>query len=426
MPRPPGTRRPRAARTAPALSRGEPSVPTPTAATLRDDMLLDPSVTFLNHGSFGATPRPVFEAYQRWQLELERQPVEFLGRRSDDLMDAARAPLARYLGADPESVAYVPNATHGVNVVARSMTFRPGDEILGTDLEYGACDRTWEHIAGRSGATYIRQHVPLPATTPEAMADAIWAGVTPRTRVIYLSHITSGTALTLPVEELCRRAREAGILSVIDGAHAPGHIPLDLEAIGADVYTGNLHKWLSAPKGSGVLYVRPEHHDWMEAPIVSWGWYDGSASRRESHSEFTNRTQWQGTRDLAAFLATPAAIEYQEAHDWPAVRERCHGLALRARREIVDRWGEAPLSPEPDASGWPWFVQMVTCPLPQLDGLELKRRMYDEFRVEAPITWWNDRVFIRLSFQGYNDENDLDRALAALDALVPQLAAARA
>ncbi len=396
------------------------------AETLRADMLLDPTVAFLNHGSFGATPRPVFEAYQRWQLELERQPVEFLGRRGDALMDEARNALAAYVTADPGSIAYVPNATTGVNVVARSLDLEPGDEVLGTDLEYGACDRSWEHICGRSGATYVRQPVPLPAREPEEMADAIWAGVTPRTRVIYLSHITSGTALRLPVELLCARAREAGILSVIDGAHAPGQIPLDMGAIGADVYTGNLHKWLSAPKGSGFMFVRPEHHEWMEAPIVSWGWVDGSASRRrrEEATEFVNRTQWQGTRDLAAYLATPDAIAYQEAHDWPAVRARCHAMAEDALQRAVDRWGEEPLSFPATRSGYEWFAQMVCLPLPPVDGAELKQRMYDEFKVEAPVTWWRDRVFLRLSFQGYNTPDDLERAMAALDALVPALAPA--
>ncbi|MGI9253519.1 MAG: aminotransferase class V-fold PLP-dependent enzyme, partial [Thermomicrobiales bacterium] len=160
---------------------------------------------------------------------------------------------------------------------------------------------------------------------------------------------------------------------------------------------------------------------WMEANIVSWGWFEGSGSRREGVTEFVNRTQWQGTRDLAAYLASPAGIAYQAANDWPEVRKRCHQLALEARREIVARWGETPLSPEPVPGGYPWFLQMVCCPLPKVDGLVLKARMYDEYRVEAPITNCNDRVFIRLSFQGYNDRGDLDRALAALDALVPQL-----
>ncbi|MBA3415066.1 MAG: aminotransferase class V-fold PLP-dependent enzyme, partial [Chloroflexia bacterium] len=274
---------------------------------MRDEFLLNPEVVFLNHGSFGATPIPVFDAYQRWQRELERQPVEFLSRRADELLDAARAPLAAYLNADPGSLVYLPNATTGINVVARSLRLEPGDEVLGNDLEYGACDETWRYLCERSGAAYVRQPIPLPVESPEALADALWAGVTPRTRVIYLSHVTSGTALTLPVAEVCRRARAAGILSVIDGAHTPGHLPLDLAAIGADAYSGNLHKWLCAPKGSGFLFVRPEHHAWIESAIVSWGWVEGSDARRPEATEFVNRNQRQGTRDLAAYLATPAA-----------------------------------------------------------------------------------------------------------------------
>ena len=243
---------------------------------MRDLYLLDPDVHFLNHGSFGATPRPVFDEYQRWQRELERQPVEFLGRRSDGLLDAARAAVAAYLGTERDNLVFVLNATHGVNIVARSLDLRPGDEVLTTDLEYGACDETWAYLVGKAGAKVVRMPVELPVDDPVAVVEAVWAGVTPRTRVLYLSHITSGTALTLPIGELCRRARATGILSVIDGAHAPGHVPVDLDALGADVYTGNLHKWLSAPKGSGMLYVRPEHQAWMESTIVSWA---GSRSR---------------------------------------------------------------------------------------------------------------------------------------------------
>jgi len=390
--------------------------------SLRDEYLLDPGVVFLNHGSFGATPIPVFEEYQRWQRELERQPVEFLGRRADALLDAARAPLAAYLNVDPGCLVFVPNATTGVNVVARSLRLAPGDEVLGTGLEYGACDETWRYLCERSGATYVRHHLPLPAEAPEAIADAIWSGVTPRTKVVYLSHVTSGTALTLPVEEICRRARQAGILSVIDGAHAPGYLPLDVAAVGADVYAGNLHKWLSAPKGSGFLSVRPEHHDWIEAPIVSWGWIDGSGFRRGAATGLVNRNQWQGTRDLAAFLATPAAIRFQRERDWPTVRARCHELAKDARRRVAALTGVSPLSPEPEPGGFPWFVQMVACPLPPVDGKALKRRMYDEDRVEAPVTAWGDRHCLRLSFQGYNTEADLDAAVASLSRLLPEVA----
>ncbi|MCX7839008.1 MAG: aminotransferase class V-fold PLP-dependent enzyme, partial [Anaerolineae bacterium] len=217
--------------------------------TLKDEFLLDPNIVFLNHGSFGATPRVVFEAYQRWQRELERQPVEFLGRRFADLMRTARAALAEYVHADANDVVYVPNATTALNIVARSLPLQPGDEILTTDHEYGAMNRMWRFIARKTGAVYRAQPIPVPVTTPEDFIEQLWAGVTSRTRVVFLSQITAPTALIFPVREICRRARDAGIISIVDGAHAIGQIPLDLEDIGADFYTSNLHKWLCCPKG---------------------------------------------------------------------------------------------------------------------------------------------------------------------------------
>jgi isopenicillin-N epimerase len=203
--------------------------------------LLRKGVTFLNHGSFGACPTPVFETYRRWQRELEEQPVEFLGRRIDDLLRAAREPLARELGAQPDDLVVVPNATHGVNIVARSLDLDVGDEVVVTELEYGAVQRTWRYICGQRGATYRPARVSLPVTSHEAVADEIWSAVTPRTRVVVISHITSATALILPVAEICRRARAAGILTLVDGAHAPGQIPLSLAELGADFYAGNCH-----------------------------------------------------------------------------------------------------------------------------------------------------------------------------------------
>ncbi|MBU0496050.1 MAG: aminotransferase class V-fold PLP-dependent enzyme [Chloroflexi bacterium] len=208
---------------------------------LRDLFLLRPDVIFFNHGSFGACPRPVFEAYQAWQLELERQPVEFLGRRHAALMHEARAALEAFVGAAADDLVYIPNATTGVNIVARSLPLAPGDEVLTTDHEYGAMDRTWRFVCGQRGTRYVRQPVPLPITSVEQVVDAIWAGVTPHTRVLFLSHITSPTAVTLPVTELVHRAREAGLITVIDGAHAPGQVPLDLTALGVDFYLANCH-----------------------------------------------------------------------------------------------------------------------------------------------------------------------------------------
>ncbi len=395
-----------------------------TAEELRRLFLLDEDVVFLNHGSFGATPRPVFEAYQAWQREMERQPVAFLQRRSDDLLDAARAELGRFLNAAGDDLVFVPNATTGLNVFARSLRLEAGDEVLTTDHEYGALNLTWEHVCAKVGARYVHQPIPLPVTTPEALADAFWEGVTPRTRVVFLSHITSPTALTFPVAEICRRAREAGILSVVDGAHVPGQRPLDLAADGADVYAGNCHKWLCAPKGSAFLHVRPEHHEYVEATTVSWGWGEGGLrfGSEVPRSRFVRRNQWQGTRDLAAFLAVPNAIAFQEEHRWEAVRARCQALARQARERIGALTGLPPISPDGPigATDDPWFAQMVAVPIPPVDAATVHRRLYDEFQVEVPLTGHDGQQMVRVSVQGYNTAADIDRLLEGLAALLPR------
>lgn len=381
----------------------------PSAADLRKEFLLDPSVTFLNHGSFGACPAPVFAEYQYWQRELERQPVAFIQRREKDLLDQARADLGAYLNTAADNLVYVPNATSGLNVVARSLPLDAGDEILTTDHEYGALDMTWEWMCEKAGATYRKVVIPVPVTTHAEFVEIFWSQVTERTRMIFLSHMTSPTALIFPVAEICRRAREAGILTVVDGAHVPGHLPLDLTAIGADIYSGNCHKWLCAPKGSGFLWVRPEQQEWMESLTVSWGW--------QGESTFVTRNQYQGTRDVAAYLAVPAAIRFQAERDWPAVRERCHSLAWQARNRIAEAFGEAPLTPEaPDE----WFAQLVSCPLPaDVDILALKERLYEDRKVEIPFGDWHGNKWVRVSVQGYNDQDDIDRLLDALQTHLP-------
>ncbi len=383
------------------------------SAAIKDAFLLDPTIHFLNHGSFGACPKPVFEEYQRWQRELERQPVEFLGRRFDDLMRQAREELAAYLNVRPDDLVYVTNATWGVNVIARSLDLEPGDEVLTTDHEYGACTMTWEYLLAKMGARLVRCEIPLPVTSCEEVVERFWSCVTPRTKVVYLSHITSPTALIFPVKEICQRAREHGILSVIDGAHAPGQIPLDLNDLGADIYTGNLHKWLCAPKGAGFLYVRPEEQDWVESLVISWGW---GRSGELSESTFVQRNEWQGTRDISPFLSVPAAIRFQREHHWDAVRARCHALAREARRRIAELTGLPPISPDSPA----WFSQMVSCPIPPCDTAVLKERLYEEYRVEVPIVQRaNGQTFVRVSFQAYNDEVDLAALIEGLTALLP-------
>lgn len=337
--------------------------------------LLDPDVTFLNHGSYGACPAPVFEAYQGWQRELERNPVEFLGRRFHDLMGDARAALAAFVGARPDDLVFVPNATAGLNAVIRSLRLEPGDEVVTTRHEYGAVTRTWEF----AGATLVHAE-------PEEVAAAIG----PRTRAVSVSHITSPTALVLPVEEICAAARSAGVLAIVDGAHAPGQIPLDLEAIGADVYAGNCHKWLSAPKGAAFLWARPEHHDWIDPIVVSWHYDEG----------FVRRHGWQGTRDPAAALAVPAAIEAHRSVDL----ERCRRLAA----SFHDRLPPVGPSPAP---------QMWASELPVDDPEGLRRRLFDEHRIEVVVQEWEGRSLLRVSIAPYNEAADVERLLDALHAL---------
>ncbi len=380
---------------------------------MRELFLLDPDVIFLNHGSFGACPKPVFEEYQRWQLELERQPVEFLGRRFNDLMRAAREALGAFVGADVDDVTYVTNATMGLNVVARSFKLHPGDEVLTTDHEYGALDRTWRFLCAKQSAKYIRQPVSVPIRSAEEVIEAIWSGVTDRTRVLFISHITSPTAITIPIKPLIDRARQAGIISIVDGAHAPGQIDLNLRELGADFYSGNLHKWLLAPKGAAFLYARKEMQSRVEPLVVSWGW----ESEKPGPSKFIDEQEWQGTRDIAAYLAVPAALQFQRDHHWSQVREQCREWVRYAREQASALTGLPPLTPD-EAQ---WFTQMSALPLPPCDLDVLKRRLYDEFKIEIPVFLWNGRHLARISIQGYNTRADVDALIQALHVLLSQV-----
>ena len=383
---------------------------------MRDLFLLDPDIHFLNHGSFGAAPRPVMAAYQAWQMRLERQPVQFLINDLPGLLQEAWEALGRYLHAPAADLVYVPNATYGVNVVARSLALQPGDEILTSDHEYGACDNAWSFVCAKTGAVVKRQHIPLPAASPEevapeGLAAQFWQGVTPRTKVIFLSHIASPTALTLPVADICARARQAGILTLVDGAHAPGQLPLDLPALGADFYTGNCHKWMMSPKGAAFLYTRPEQQALIEPLVVSWGYGDNWGF--SFGSQYLDYLQWTGTHDPAAALAVPAAIEFMAEHDWDAVRAHCHTLAQQTAQRIGALTGFPALYAEDG------YVQLVAMELDGgVDTAVLKAHLYDNYRVEIPLTQWQGRKFIRLSVQGYNTPEDMDALVAGLAAFL--------
>lgn len=383
-------------------------MPVPT----RDDFLLDPDLVFLNHGSFGATPRVVLDEYHRLQREMERNPVEWLGRRADEMMAQARTRLGAFVGADADDVVFFPNPTTAVNMVARALRLQPGDEVVTTDHEYGAMDRTWRKLCAEAGAAYVRVPVPLPVSTADDFVERVWAAVTPRTRVLFLSHLTSATALVFPVHELCRRAREAGIVSVVDGAHVPAHLALDLSTLPCDIYTGALHKWLCAPKGCSFLYARREVQPWLDPLVISWGW----ESEHPSGSPFVDVHEWQGTRDLSPFLAVGAAIDFVEARDWAAVQREGHRLALRTRALVDELTGLDAISPDgPDGSGHEWIGQLASIRLPgSVDVVALKARLYDEHRIEVPVHRWNDQPFVRVSFTAHTTEADSDALVRAL------------
>ena len=341
------------------------------------DFLLDPGITFLNHGSYGACPAPVFARYQELQRELERNPVEFLARRFDELTAGSRAALAVFIGARPDDLVFVPNATAGLNAVIRSLRLEPGDEVLTTRHEYGAVTRTWEF----TGANLVY-----------AEPDELVAAIGPKTKAVSVSHITSPTALVLPVAEICAAARAAGALAIVDGAHAPGQVPLDLEDLGADVYAGNCHKWLCAPKGAGFLWARPEHQRWIEPLVISWGY---GAERT-----FADRHGWQGTRDPTASLSIPAAIEAHGTFDL----ERCRRLAA----SFHDRLPPFGSTPAPQM----WATEVATD-----EPEELQRRLFDEHAIEVVVRGWEGRSLLRVSIAPYNDETDVERLLAALETL---------
>ena len=383
---------------------------------LRPLFHLDPSVVFLNHGSFGACPRPVFQTSLDWQLQLERQPVAFLdpARGYGAFLRTARERLAAYVGAQAQDLVGVTNATQALNIAIRSLPFEAGDEVVTTDHEYAALDKTWAFVAARTGLRIVPATVPLPLTSEQAFHDAIFAQVTPRTRAIFLSHITSATALRFPIEPVVAEARARGLWTIIDGAHAPGHIPLALDALGADVYAGNCHKWMLSPKGAGFLHVRRDVQPLIDPLVISHGWTPDAAEPGPfGNTAFIDRLEMQGTRDPAAFLSVPAALDFMDSHDWPRVCARAADLVTRAEARMAALTGLAPFAP-------PQFraPQMASLRLPRTDPRALQTALMDRWRIEIPCFDWQDNTIARVSGQGYTTDADMDLLVAALSELL--------
>ncbi|HEX2440932.1 MAG TPA: aminotransferase class V-fold PLP-dependent enzyme [Methylomirabilota bacterium] len=377
---------------------------------------LDRELVFLNHGSFGACPNEVLRHQSALRAEMEAEPVRFLSRELDDRLDVARAALGGFLGADPDDLAFVTNATGGVNAVLRSRLFNPGDELLTTDHAYGACRNTLNFVAERSGARVVTVTLPFPVTSPDVIVDAVLARVTPRTRLALLDHVTSPTGLILPVERLCAALRGRGVDVLIDGAHAPGMLPLDLEALGAAYYSGNCHKWLCAPKGSAFLWTRRDRQVDVRPLTIS----HGATAVRPGRSRFRMEFDWTGTSDPTAWLTVPKAIEYigsLVAGGWPAVMARNRALALEARRLVCEAAGSAPACPDEMIGS----IASILLPDGTTDVAwrrpdPIQRRLFDEWQIEVPVMNWPaaPRRLIRISAQLYNRIDHYERLARAL------------
>src|SRR5262245_40975516 len=369
---------------------------------------LDPAVVFLNHGSFGACPGPVLAFQRTLRDELEREPVRFLSRELSNRLDAARAALGAFLGADRDDLAFVTNATTGVNTVLRSLTLEPGDEVLVTDHAYNACRNAVNAMTAARGARGVVAHVPFPLSGDDDVVDAILAALTPRTRLALLDHVTSPTALVFPIARLVSALAQRGVDTLVDGAHAPGMLPLDLGAIGAAYYTGNCHKWMCAPKGAAFLHVRRDRQAGLRPLVIS----HGANSLRTDRSRFRLELDWTGTHDPSPFLCVGRAIDVVGGllpGGWDEVRERNHALACRARALVCDALGVAPPCPEsmlgslatvelPDQPRWP---------LPGPRDLDpLQDALFSGYRIEVPIYGWPaaDRRWVRVSPHLHNSE----------------------
>jgi isopenicillin-N epimerase len=386
---------------------------------------LDPAITFLNHGSFGACPAPVLE-YQRALVdELEAHPIQFLDREFEPRLDAARREVAGFLGADPEGLVAIPNATTGVATVLRSLRLRPGDELLTTDHEYNAILNSLQAVADDQRARVVRVPIPLPIRHSEEVVEALLGAVTQRTRIAVVSHVTSPTALVLPIESIVRELDRLGIDTLVDGAHAPGMVPVDVSGLGAAYWTGNGHKWLCGPKGTGFLHVRGDRRNGIRPLVTSHGRNDlrSDADRPSIWKAF----DWVGTGDSTAFLALPEAIRVIGSLDpggWPAVMASNRELALRARRRLQDALGVDPIAPESMVGA------MASVRLPTLstdaEAEALNAALYGEDRIEVPVPGWPVRgarervtdppsqVLIRISAQRYNEPADYERLADAL------------
>jgi isopenicillin-N epimerase len=364
---------------------------------ISEHWMLDPDVTFLNHGSFGACPIAVLRVQEEFRNRLERQPLRFLGREFEGLLDQARDVLAEFVGASSEELVFVPNATTGVNAVLRSLTFSPTDELLTTSQEYNACRNALDFVATRSRAKVVIADIPFPIATPSQVIEAVLSKVTERTRLALIDHVVSQTGLVFPIAQIVQALSERGIDTMIDGAHAPGMVDLNLTELGATYYASTCHKWICAPKGAAFLYVKKEKQAEIRPLTIS----HGANSPRRDRSKFHLEFDWMGTDDPTAYLTVPSAIAYMGAllpGGWDEIRAKNREKAISARKRLCEMLNVAPPCPEE------MIGALATVPLPDGSYVELQDALLEKFNIEVPIVPFPQapQRLVRISAQLYN------------------------
>jgi isopenicillin-N epimerase len=394
-------------------------------ADLKSHWGLDPDVSYLNHGSFGACPKAVLAELHRLQIELEREPSTFLSREAGDRLRVARHALGQFVGANPDDLVFLPNVTVALNSVLRSMPLRAGDELLVSSHEYNASRNVLEYVANKTESRVIVVEIPFPIEGSHVVLERMRDAITPRTRLALIDHVTSATGMVMPLADLIALFHEHDVEVLVDGAHAPGMLPLDLESLAPDYYTGNCHKWICSPKGAGFLYVRPGLQEQVRPAVIS----HGANADLEGNARFRGEFEWTGTRDITPWLCVPKAISYLGSllpGGWPDVMTRNHNLVVEGRTLIVAALGIEPPCPE--------FMlgSLATLHLPETKGFDaptatsalalnpLQEALFSRHQIEVPVISCpqSGRPMLRISAQLYNDLGDYERLARALQSLL--------
>lgn len=372
---------------------------------MKNLFLLDPSITYLNHGSFGACPISVFNDYQSWQKKLEQQPVQFITKHLWRHLEEARKELSGFLNCHGDDILLFPNPTTAINNVIENLNLNKGDEVLMTQHEYGALVRAWSRSSKKNNFTIIQQSVDVPVNSKKNFIKQFLSGITVNTKVLFISQITSQTGLIFPVKEICEYARKKGIITIVDGAHVPGHIDLNISNLDCDFYTGTCHKWLCAPKGSSFLYVEKSFQESIKPQVMSWG----EEGDDPGPSQFQMDFQWQGTKDMSSFLSIPSAIHFIESNNWKENHKLNKELILEVSNDLKNLFETDPLFKSED-----WVGQMVSHPLPSAAPENLKEILWEKFSIEVPVFEWKKQKYMRVSAHFYNGKNDMKTLINAL------------